>query len=120
LDRVGSGTPINSQKVRRNVRVFRPDGAVNEQIVGRLVAQTACPSMPFVMRCTARGIQNAIRLAWAADAGAQCVTKAVVNEVAKLLRSSSRFEAHLRSKAKEAGDITAVSNFDCSLQRFSF
>ena len=92
--------------MRRNVRVFCPDGAPNEQLVGRLVAQTAFPSMQFVMRC----IQNVIKLAWAADAEAQRVTKVVVNEVAKFLRSSSRFEANFRSKAKEAGDIvTAIS-----------
>ena len=76
--------------------------------------------MQFVMRCAAHGIQNVIKLAWAADAEAQRITKAVVNEVAKFLRSSSRFEANFRSKAKEAGDIvTAISNFDFAPQRFS-
>ena len=52
------------EKVRRKVRVFCPDGAANEHLVGRLVAQTAFPKMQFVMRCAAHGIQNVIKVAW--------------------------------------------------------
>ena len=68
------------EKSRRNVRVFCPDGAANEQLVGRLITPTAFPKMQFVMRCAAHDIQNVINVAWAVDAEAQPIMKAIVRE----------------------------------------
>ncbi len=71
-------------------------------------------------RCAVHGIQSVIKVAWSIDAEAQRFMKAVVSDVSKLLRRSSRFEATSRSKAKAPGDIvTAISNFDFAPHRFS-
>ena len=105
------------ESARRRVRVFCPDGAANEQLVGRLITD-AFPNLCFVIRCSAHAAQGAIKTAWRADDEVQRITQTVVCEVAKFLRSSSRFELRFQAKARE-GILTAVSNFDFAPQRFS-
>ena len=105
------------EKVRRRVRVFCPDGAANEQLAGRLAAE-AFPNMCFVIRCSAHAAQGAIKTAWHADEHSRRITTTVVCEVAKFLRSSSRFALRFEAKARD-GILTAVSNFDFAPQRFS-
>ena len=105
-DGAGScGRDVKYESAGRRVRVFCPDGAANEQLVGRLIAD-AFPNLCFVIRCSAHAAQGAIKTAWRAD-----------DEVAKFLRSSSRFELRFQAKARE-GILIAVSNFDFAPQLF--
>jgi hypothetical protein len=110
------GDSATWNKVRRRVRVFCPDGAHNEQLAGRL-AGSAFTEMRFVIRCCAHAIQGCIKKAWACDAKAQKITKAV-QDVATFLRSSSRFSLRFSSKARE-DILAALSNFSFAPQRFS-
>jgi hypothetical protein len=96
--------------------MFFPDGAHNEQLAGRL-AGSAFTEMRFVIRCCAHAIQGCIKKAWACDAKAQTITKAV-QDVAMFLRSSSRFSLRFSSKARE-DILAALSNFSFAPQRFS-
>ena len=76
--------------VRRKVRVFTLDGAADEQLVGRLTSEVF-PNMAVVLRCATHAISGALKAGWAADLTAKQVTKEVVQEVAKYVRSSERF-----------------------------
>jgi hypothetical protein len=111
------GSEAIFEKVRHRVRVFCPDGAANEQLAGRMTLE-AFPNMCFVIRCAAHAVQGSIKTAWQANAHAQLITSTIVCEVAKFLRSSSRFALRFEARARE-GCINAVCNFDFAPHRFS-
>ena len=103
--------------VRRKVRVFTPDGAADEQLAGRLTSEVF-PNMAVVLRCATHAISGALKAGWAADLTAKQVTKEVVQEVAKYVRSSERFAMTVGAKAAE-GLIAELENFSFAPQRFS-
>ena len=103
--------------VRRKVLVFTPDGAADEQLAGRLSA-ASFPNLRLVLRCSAHAVQGGIKAGWAADELSNHLTKTIVSEVAKYIRSSERFAA--RVSAKEANEaVAALTNFSFAPQRFS-
>ena len=57
-------------------------------------------------------------MAWRADKDVGAITRAVVCEVAKFLRSSSRCSLRFEAATRE-GILTAISNFDFAPQRFA-
>ena len=69
------------------MNAFTPDGAHDEQLAGRLIA-VAFPNLRLVLRCSAHAFQGAMKSGWSADEIAQDLTKNVVQEVAKYVRSS--------------------------------
>jgi len=87
----------------------------NEQLAARLATEEF-DEMRFVMRCGAHGVHGAVKQAWHADEQVADVTRAM-QEVGKLLLSSSRFELRFGSKAREEA-VAAVLNFDFVSQRF--
>ena len=74
---------------------FTPDGAYDEQLAGK----------------------GAIKTGWDSDETAQRLTKMVVQETAKYIRSSERFALRVGAKAA-AEAVAVVSNFSFAPQRF--
>ena len=105
------------EEVRHKVFSFTPDGAADEQLAGRLSAMSF-PNLRLVLRCSAHAVQGGIKAGWAADELSNHLTKSLVSEVAKYIRSSERFAARVSTKeANEA--VAALSNFSFAPQRFS-
>lgn len=99
------------------VNVFCPDGAPDEQLGGRL-ASDVFGNLSFVIRCAAHGIHGAVKNAWRSDDEVARITKVVVQEVAKFLRTSDRFRRRFQGRAQE-DMMAAVTNFDFAPQRFA-
>ena len=59
-----------------------------------------------------------MKIGWSADGTGQRVTKMVVQEVAKYIRSSERFAALVESCASRQEAVAAVTNFSFAPQRF--
>lgn len=108
-------------QVRQKVFAFTPDGAFDEQLSGRLAGGGEDPPFPnlkVVLRCSAHGVQGAIQAGWQSDPLSHELTKSIVQEVAKYVRTSDRFAARMTAKqATEA--IAELSNFSFAPQRFS-
>jgi len=114
--RQAAGSEGAWEDARRKVHVFCPDGAADEQLAGRLSSEFF-PNLFFVLRCAAHSVHGCLRDAWRADTEVQRLTKNVVEEVAKFLRHSPRFQ--LRFGARQQGEIMeAVQNFNFAPQRF--
>ena len=105
------------ENVRAKVRVFTPDGAPDEQLGGRLAAETF-PNLALVLRCSTHAVVSAIEKGWEADETAQRITTTVVQEVAKYIRSSERFALSVGVKAHSEA-VAAVTNFSFAPQRFA-
>lgn len=103
--------------VRRKVRVFTPDGAADEQLAGRL-SSDVFPHMCVVLRCATHALNGALRAGWAAEPTAHKVTKEIVQEVAKFVRTSERFAMNLAAKASQ-GFVAELENFSFAPQRFA-
>ena len=103
------------EEVRRKVFAFTPDGAYDEQLAGRLTGAAlggeapAFPNLRAVLRCSAHAFQGAMKAGWGADDVAGDITKLIVQEVAKYIRSSDRFASRLREKARDEA-IEALQN----------
>lgn len=104
------------EAARRKIRVFTPDGAADEQLAGRLTSEDF-PNMRVVLRCAAHAVNGALRAGWEAEPQAQKITKEVVQEVAKYIRSSERFAKTVGQKAAD-GMVAALENFSFAPQRF--
>jgi len=99
------------------VYAFTQNGAHDEQLAGRL-STAAFPNFRAALRCRAHAFQGAMKSGWAADEVAQDLTKNVVHNVAKYVRSSDRFVARLHAKENYEA-IEALSNFSFAPQRLS-
>ena len=76
------------------------------------------PLRRLVLRCGAHVINGAIKAGWSADELTADLTRSVVQEVAKYIRSSERFAALVT--AKHASETrTELANFSFAPQRFS-
>ncbi len=106
------------EHVRRRVRAIVPDGAADEQLAARLATESF-PNLHFVLRCSAHAIQGCVKGAWECDDSVKSITKLVVCEVAKFLRSSARFSLKFKAKAEAAACLAAVQSFSFAPQRFS-
>lgn len=110
------------ESVRRKVFAFTPDGAFDEQLAGRMAAaggdSPPFPNLRLVLRCSAHGVQGAIQAGWKADELSMKLTKTLVQEVAKYIRTSDRFAARVTQKQQEKA-IAALTNFSFAPQRFS-
>lgn len=109
------------EDVRQKVFAFTPDGAFDEQLCGRLSGGGESPPFPnlrLVLRCSAHAIQGAIKAGWAADELSCRLTKTLVQEVAKYVRSSDRFAALLNAKQVNE-TVASLTNFSFAPQRFS-
>ena len=104
------------QNVRTKVNGVTPDGAADEQLAGRLSAEDF-PNLRLVLRCSTHAVVGAIKAGWSACETADRITKTIVQEVAKYIRSSERFAMRLGAKAAEEA-VAAVSNFSFAPQRF--
>ena len=103
--------------VKEKVRVFTPDGAADEQLAGKLVADSL-PGMLIVLRCAAHAVNGAVKAGWTGQGQVDTITREVVLEVAKFVRSSERFAMRIGRKA--ANDLVAsLSNFSFAPQRFA-
>lgn len=60
------------QQVRSRVRVFCPDGARNEQLAGRIAAETF-ENMHFILRCSAHAAQGALKARSSNHSGRRCL-----------------------------------------------
>ena len=85
------------QEVKAKVNVFTPDGAADEQLVGKLVAD-AFPNMMAVLRCAAHAVVGAMKAGWEVNPLAKKLTRCIVQEVAKYIRSSERFAGSSSSR----------------------
>ena len=120
LEEACKGDEALWEDVRHKVYAFTPDGAADEQLAGRLCGGGQSPPFPnlrLVLRCSAHAVQGAIKAGWAADELSDRLTKSVVQEVAKYIRSSDRFAARLTSKQVNE-TVAALSNFSFAPQRF--
>jgi hypothetical protein len=121
LEKACGGDDELWQTVRSKVYAFTPDGAYDEQLAGRLTGAGQDPIFPnlhLVLRCSAHAIQGAIKAGWQADELSNRVTRTLVQEVAKYIRSSDRFAARVSAKALNE-TVAALSNFSFAPQRFS-
>ena len=105
------------KEVQAKVNVFTPDGAHDEQIVGKLAAETF-PKMMAVLRCAAHAVVGAMKAGWEANPLAKKLTRCIVQEVAKYIRSSERFAGHVSSKSLTEA-VAALENFSFAPQRFA-
>ena len=117
IDEVCGDDAELKREVRQKVRTFTPDGAPDEQLAGKLAAE-GLPNLVLVLRCAGHGIVGAIKAAWKADPTSNSITKTIVCEVAKYIRSSERFAMRVGSKAAE-GMVAALQNFSFAPQRFA-
>jgi hypothetical protein len=91
------------EEVKAKVNLFTP-----KQLPGKLVAEEL-PGMMVVLRCAAHAVVGAMKAGWEASPLANHITRCIVQEVAKYIRSSERFALRVGSKALE-GAIRAVES----------
>jgi hypothetical protein len=91
------------EEVKAKVNVFTLDGAPDEQLAGKLVAEEFL-GMMAVLRCAAHAVVGAMKAGWEASPLAQHITRCIVQEVAKCIRSSERFASRVGSKALEGAN----------------
>ena len=113
--RVALGRMRHGKVSGRRCTTLCPDGANDVQVCGR-VSSTTCTSMACVCSCIAHGAHGVVQGAWRSDDVIHRLTKTVAQEVAKLLRSTSRFR-HCVSSMAQSDIINAVDNFGFATQR---
>ncbi len=102
--------------MRGKVIGFTPDGAADEQLAWRIAAD-AFPNLRVVLRCSQHAVPGAIKAGWAGDDLSQEITRTLVQEVSKYIRSSDRFALRVGAKAAEEA-VAEVINFSFAPQRF--
>ena len=105
------------QEVKAKVNVFTPDGAADEQLVGKLISD-AFTNMMAVLRCAAHAVVGAMKAGWEVNPLAKKLTRCIVQDVAKYIRSSERFAGRVSSKSLTEA-IATLENFSFAPQRFA-